>query len=116
MPDIPIVVATDGNPQYCEGLAKPYCEPCVTYGLVIKQRKENRWDAVIRKAIWGESAEKTISTSVIEGYNNKIRQRISRFRRKTAPFTKKIAAYVGTLNIFQFVNNFIDAKKKARRR
>lgn len=111
MPDDPIAVATDGNPQYREGLAKLYCEPCITYGQVIKQRKENRLDAVIREAIWGEPAEKTISTSVIEGYNNKIRQRISRFGRKTASFTKKIAAYVGALNIFQFVNNFIDAKK-----
>ncbi len=88
-----------------------YCEPCITYDQVIKQRKENRRIAVIREAIWGEPTDEVISTSVVEGYNNKIRQRTSRFGRKTASFTKKIAAYVGALNMFQFMNNFIDAKK-----
>lgn len=101
-PSAPIIVATDGNARYREGLAKLYCEPCINYDQVIKQREKNRLVAVIRE---------TISTSVVEGPNNKIRQKISRFGLKTASFTKKIAAYVGALNMFQFMNNFIDAKK-----
>jgi len=111
MPDAPIVVATDGNPQYREGLAKLYCEPCITYGQVIKQRKENRLVAVIREAIWGEPADEAISTSVVEEYNTKIRQRISRLERNAQAFSRKIPAYVGALNMFQFMNNFSDAKK-----
>jgi IS1 family transposase len=90
MPSTPIVVATDGNSQYREGLAKLYCEPCITYGQVIKQRKENRLVAVIREAVWGKPADEAISTSVIEGYNNKIRQRISRFGRKTATISNRV--------------------------
>ena len=110
-PSDPVVVATDGNPQYREALAKLYCEPCIDYGQVIKQREENCLVAVIREVIWGNPAYEAISTSIVEGYSNKIRQRISRFGRKTASFTKKIAAYVGVMNMFQFASNFIDAKK-----
>jgi hypothetical protein len=110
-PSAPIIVATDGNARYREGLAKLYCEPCINYGQVIKQREKNRLVAVIRETIWGNPAYETISTSVVEGHNNKIRQKISRFGLKTASFTKKIAAYVGALNLFQFMSNFIDAKK-----
>lgn len=110
-PSDPIVVATDGNPQYRDALKNLYCEPCIDYGRVIKQREENRLVAVIREAIWGNPSHEAISTSIVEGYNNKIRQRISRFGRKTASFSKKIAAYVGALNMFQFMSNFIDAKK-----
>lgn len=110
-PSAPVVVATDGNPQYREALAQLYCEPCIDYGQVIKQREGNCLVAVIREVIWGNPAYEAISTSIVEGYNNKIRQRISRFGRKTASFTKKIAAYVGAMNMFQFASNFIDAKR-----
>lgn len=88
-----------------------YCEPCIEYGRVSKQRKENRLVAVMRESIWGNPLPEAISTTTVEGYNNKIRQRISRFWRKTASFTKKITAYIGALNTFQFMSNFIDAKK-----
>jgi len=71
-PSDPIVVATDGNPQYRDALAKLYCEPCIDYGRVIKQRKESRLVAVIREAIWGNPSHEAISTSIVEGYNNKI--------------------------------------------
>ncbi|WP_292491219.1 hypothetical protein [Methanoculleus sp. 10] len=87
-------VATDENSQYREGLAKLYWEPCISYGQVIKQREENRLVAVIQEAIWENPVYKTVSTSVVEGYNNMIRRRISRFRRKTASFAKKIVAYI----------------------
>lgn len=110
-PSDPVVVATDGNPQDREALAKLYCESCIDYGQVFKQRERNCLVAVIRGVIWGNPAYEAISTSIVEGYNNKIRQRNSRFGRKTASFTKKIVAYVGAMNMFQFASNFIDAKK-----
>jgi len=110
-PSAPIVIATDGNPQYRDGLAKVYSEPCIAYGQVIKHREKNRVVAVNRETVWGRPAPEAISTSTVEGYNNKIRQRINRFGRRTASFTKKIAAYIGALNMFQFMSNFIDAKK-----
>ena len=110
-PSALIVVATDGNAQYRDALAKLYCEPCIDYGQVIKQRKEKRLVGLSREITWGNPLPKAISTLIIEGFNNKIRQRISRFGRKTASFTKKITAYIGALNMVQFMSNVIDAKK-----
>lgn len=51
-----------------------------------------------------------ISTSVVEGYNNKIRQRITCFVRKTPAFSKSIESHIERLNIFKFANNFIEKK------
>ena len=73
--------------------------------------RKNRLVAVIREKVFGNPSHEAISTLTIEGYNNKTRQRVSRFGRKTALFSKKIVAYVGALNVFQFMSNFIDAKK-----
>lgn len=81
-PSARIIIATDGNPQYRDALAKLYCEPCIDYGQVIKKREKNRLVAVIREKIFGDPSPRSISTSIVEGYNNKIRQRISRFGRK----------------------------------
>ena len=58
----------------------------------------------------GDPEIEAISTSIVEGYNNKIRQRLSRFGRKTAAFSKKIMPCIAVLNVFQFVSNFIEDK------
>jgi hypothetical protein len=65
---------------------------------------------VIREKVLGNPHVSSISTSVVEGYNNKIRQRLSRFGRKTASFSKKTQGFIAALNIFQFVHNFIEVK------
>lgn len=111
-PKSKILIATDGNPQYVKGLADRYCETCIDYGQVIKKKENNRLVEIIQVKIMGNPALESISTSIVEGYNNKIRQRISRFGRKTASFSKKILLCIGALNMFQFMNNFIDLKKK----
>lgn len=109
-----ILIITDGNPQYANTLVDLYCEPCIDYGQVIKKKKNNRLVDVIRTKIMGNPEIDSISTSVVEGYNNKIRQRISRFGRKTASFSKKIASCIDALNLFQFMNNFIDLKRNRK--
>lgn len=113
-PKTKIIVSTDGNSQYIDTLADLYCESCIDYGQVIKKKENNRLVEIIRTAIWGDPAFGSISTSIVEGYNNKIRQRISRFARKTASFSKSVWSCIDALNLFQFVNNFIDLKKNNR--
>jgi len=71
---------------------------------------KNKLICVIREKIIGNPDISSISTSVVEGYNNKIRQRLSRFGRKTSSFSKKVRGYITALKIFQFVHNFIDIK------
>ncbi len=109
-PTDPIIVATDGNPQYVEALAQLYCKPCIKYGQIIKHREGNRLLGIFRVKIMGNPEIEAISTSIVEGYNNKIRQRLSRFGRKTAAFSKKIMPCIAALNVFQFVSNFIEHK------
>jgi len=87
---VKILIVTDGNPQYASALADLYCEPCIDYGQVIKKKENNRLVEVIRAKIMGNPTLELISTSVVEGYNNKIRQRISRFGRKTSSFSKSV--------------------------
>jgi IS1 family transposase len=111
-PTAKIIVASDGNLQYGGALSKLYCQPCIDYGQVIKKHENNRLVEVLREKTLGNPALETISTSIVEGYNNKIRQRISRFGRKTASFSKKIISCIGALNMFQFMSNFIDAKER----
>ena len=109
-PDQKISIFTDGNIQYTVYIPKLYCEPCSNFGQIIKGKEKNTLVCVVREKILGDPDVSSISTSVVEGYNNKIRQRLSRFGRKTASFSKNIRGYIMSLNIFQFVNNFIEIK------
>jgi len=109
-PEKKISIFTDGNIQYTIVLPELYCEPCLNYGQMIKVKMKNKVICVIREKIMGNPDISSISTSVVEGYNNKIRQRLSCFGRKTASFSKKVRGYITTLNISQFVHNFIDIK------
>jgi len=110
-PEKKISIHIDGNSQYTICLPKLYCEPCMNYDQVIKVKKRNKLVCVIREKIFGNPDISSISTSIVEGYNNKIRQRLSRFGRKTASFSKIVRGYITALNIFQFVHNFIDIKQ-----
>jgi IS1 family transposase len=111
-PDEKISIFTDGNLQYTVCLPDLYCEPCMNYGKVVKVKEKNVLVCVIREKIFGDPDVSSISTSNVEGYNNKIRQRLSRFGRKTASFSKNIFGYIASLNIFQFVHNFIEIKNE----
>ena len=62
--------------------------------------------------VFGDMGDHKISTSVVEGYNNKIRQKLSCFARKTASFSKSLQSHIAKINIFQFMNNFIELKKE----
>jgi IS1 family transposase len=109
-PDEKISIYTAGNIQYTIYLLKLYCEPCLNYGQMIKVKEKNTLVCVVREKIFGNPHVSSISTSVVEGYNNKIHQRLSRFGRKTASFSKSLRGYIASLNIFQFVHNFIEIK------
>ena len=110
-PPIRISITTDGNPQYLTALLKQFPASCIDYGRRVKHHAKNRLAAVIREKVLGDPEITSISTSVVEGYNNKIRQRISRFVRKTASFSKTIGGHIRAIDIFQFASNFIEPKK-----
>jgi hypothetical protein len=109
-PDRKICFSTDGNFQYANVIKERYCEECISYGRIIKIKKENNVVEIKLEQVLGNVMEHRISTSVVEGYNNKIRQRISCFVRKTAAFSKSLQSHIARLNIFKFMNNFIKKK------
>jgi IS1 family transposase/transposase-like protein len=109
-PGTQIFFSTDGNIQYKELIKERYCETCMGYGQVIKIKKENRLVKIKFETVFGNMAGHKISTSVVEGYNNKIRQRIACFVRKTAAFSKSMKSHIAKINIFQFANNFVELK------
>ena len=109
-PGSKIIFSTDGNFQYEELIKDMYCELCMSYGRIIKVKKGNSVVEIKLEAVLGDTTGHKISTSVVEGYNNKIRQRITCFVRKTAAFSKSIKSHIARMNIFQFENNFIGMK------
>jgi IS1 family transposase len=109
-PKTKIKFSTDGNFQYENLIKELYAETCITYGKVIKTKKENNLVEINFEHVLGDPSEYKISTSVVEGYNNKFRQKISCFGRKTAAFQKLTNSYISKINLFQFANNFIEGK------
>ena len=109
-PDNPMVISTDGHHDYATEISKVYCEPCVKYGQLIKEKANGLIISIIKRQVFNEVDLSNISTSVVEGYNNKLRQKMSRLGRKVASFSKTGEGLVMALNIFQFVSNFMDIK------
>jgi len=111
-PDEKVFFFTDGNTQYEDILRDIYSETCAGYGKIVKTIKRNSVLNIKRESVFGDLKNYKISTSVVEGYNNKIRQRSTPFGRKTAAFSKLLVSHIGKLNVFVFVNNFIDKKRE----
>ena len=109
-PGSKIFFSTDGNSQYEKLLKKRYCETCIGYGRIVKVKKGDNDLKIKIEAVYGDITGHKISTSVVEGYNNKMRQRISFFVRKSAAFSKSIKSHIAKINIFKFMNNFIEKK------
>ena len=89
-PNEKISIYSDGNVQYTISLPELYCEPCMNYSQLVRVKEKNSPVCVIREKVLGNPHVSSISTSVVEGYNNKIRQRLSKFGRKIASFSKKL--------------------------
>ena len=109
-PNNPIRISTDGHHDYGNKISKVYCEPCVKYGQIIKEKENGLIIQIIKRQIFNDVDLTDVSTSIVEGYNNKLRQKLSRLGRKVASFSKTVEGMVMALNIFQFVSNFTDIK------
>lgn len=110
-PNNPIRISTDGHHDYATEISKVYCEPCVKYGQIIKEKENGLIINIIKRQIFNNVDLSDVSTSIVEGYNNKLRQKLSRLGRKVASFSKTVEGTVMALNLFQFVSNFMDIKE-----
>jgi len=113
-PDKRVLFFTDESFQYENIIRELYSDTCAAYGKIIKTIKGNSIFKIKRESVFGDLKNYKISTSIVEGYNNKIRQRISPFVRKTAAFSKSMQSHNDKMDLFVFANNFIEKKSEKK--
>jgi hypothetical protein len=81
----------DGDMQYEKLIKDLYGETSISYGRVIKVKKENKVVEIILETVLGDTRDHKISTSVVEGYNNEIPQLLTFFVRKKQHFPNQLS-------------------------
>lgn len=104
-------VCTDGNKQNITALQKVFAHNSLNYGKVKKIKRGAIVIAQIVKKVLGNMPLDEIGIRHIDGYCARVRERISRYCRRSKTFSKKKASFYLHLNIFQTYNNFIEIYK-----
>ena len=101
-------VCTDGNKQNLPALQTVFVQGAVNYGKVKKIRKGPIVIAQIVKNVLGNMPKDEISIRHADGYCKRLRERVSRYCRKSGSFSKNKTPFYYHLCIFQTYNNFIE--------
>lgn len=104
-------VCTDGNKQNITALQTVFAKNSLNYGKVKKIRIGAVVIAQIVKKVLGNMSLDEIGIRHIDGYCARIRERISRYCRRSKTFSKKRMPFHLHLCIFQTYNNFIEIYK-----
>jgi hypothetical protein len=105
---------TDGNKQNLPALQTVFAQGAVNYGKVKKIRKGEIVIAQIANNVLGNIPKDEISIRHVDGYCKRLRERVSRYSRKSSTFSKKRTAFYYHLCIFQAYNNFIEIYKEKK--
>ncbi len=105
---------TDGNKQNLSALQTAFSQGAVNYSKVKKIRKGEIVIGIIHKNVLGNMPKEKIGIRHIDGFCARLRERVSRYCRKSKTFSKKKTPFYLHLMIFQVYNNFIEpyVKKK----
>jgi hypothetical protein len=101
-------VCTDGNKQNFSALKSAFANGAVNYGKVKKIRKGEIVIGMIRKNVLGYMPKEEIGIRHIDGFCARLRERVSRFCRKSKTFSKKRTPFYYHLMLFGAYNNFIE--------
>jgi len=101
-------VCTDGNKQNIQAFKKIFPSGAVNYAKVKKIRIGDIVIGTVRKKELGIIQFDDIGIRHIDGFCARIRERVSRFCRRSKTFSKKKTPFFNHLQIFQVYNNFID--------
>ena len=104
-------VCTDGNKQNVSALQSVFPKNAVNYSKVKKIRKGEIVVGMIKKNVLGYTSYEKIGIRHIDGFCKRLRERVSRFCRKSSTFSKKRTPFYYHLCIFQAYNNFIEPYK-----
>ena len=104
-------VCTDGNKQNLSALQMVFVQGAVNYAKVKKIRRGEIVVGVVRKNVLGYMPREEISISHADGYCKRLRERVSRYSRRSSTFSKNKTSFYYHLLIFQAYNNFIESYK-----
>jgi len=104
-------VCTDGNKQNLSALRFVFPKGAVNYGKVKKIKRGEIVVGVVRKTVLGYLPKENISISHADGYCKRLRERVSRYSRRSSTFSKNKTPFYYHLLIFQAYNNFIEPYK-----
>ena len=99
---------TDGNKQNLSALKSVFANGAVNYAKVNKIRQGDIVIGMVRKNVLGYMPKEEIGIRHIDGFCARLRERVSRFCRRSKTFSKKRAPFYYHLLIFGAYNNFID--------
>jgi hypothetical protein len=101
-------VCTDGNKQNLGAFKLVFSSGAVNYAKVKKIRRGEIVIGVIRKNVLGFMPKEEIGIRHIDGFCKRLRERVSRYCRRSSTFSKKRTPFYYHLCIFQAYNNFIE--------
>jgi len=99
---------TDGNKQNLPALKKVFPHGAVNYAKVKKIRRGEIVLGVIRKNVLGYMPIEEIGIRHIDGFCARLRERVSRYCRRSKTFSKKRTPFYYHLILFEAYNNFIE--------
>jgi hypothetical protein len=106
-----LTVCTDSNRQNLTALQTTFPKHSINYGAVKKIRKGPIVIGQVARNVFGYTSKDAISIRHIDGYCARLRERISRYVRRSKTFSKKKTPFYNHLCLFQAYNNFIDVYK-----
>ena len=106
-----ITVFTDSNRQNLTALPGAFPRNALNYGAVKKIRKGPIVIGQVARNVLGYTSKDEIGIRHIDGYCARLRERVSRYVRRSKTFSKKKTPFHYHLCLFQAYNNFIDIYK-----
>lgn len=100
-------VFSDGNDDYTTILSEVFDRNHLDYGQLVKIREHGKVVDKIRRVVYGKPEVEDIETTDVENFNGILRERLSRFVRKTKCHSKKLSRLKNALSLFQFYWNFM---------
>ena len=107
-------ICTDSNRQNLTALRSAFPQNSVNYGAVKKIRKGPIVIGQIARNVFGLMRKDEIGIRHIDGYCARLRERVSRYVRRSKTFSKKKTPFYNHLSIFQAYNNFIEVYKEKK--
>jgi len=103
---------TDGNKQNLSALQTVFAQGAVNYAQVHKIRKGEIVIGVTNRNVLGFIPKDEIGIHHVDGYCARLRERVSRYCRKSKTYSKLRSSFYYHLCIFQAYNNFIEPYKE----